>query len=189
MTGTLSPLRAQRRQKILDTAEALFVADGVRATTIEGLAAAVGMSKVTVYSYFDDKDAVFAAVSDRVATRMEQVFFEALGSDGPVPDRIAAALVAKHRFIHDLVRQSTHADELFQAKNRTSTERFQVLDRAMMSAIANVLRPLEDAPDDLAKILFDASQGIANGASDFETVEAGIGALMKLVPDIRCRDQ
>lgn len=181
MANKLTPLREQRREKILDAAERLFVTDGVRATTIEGLAAAVGMSKVTVYSYFDDKDAIFAAVSDRVATRMAEVFLEALDADQSVRDRIADALVAKHRLVHELVRNSTHSRELFRAKDRTSIERFRELDRQMISAITEVLRPLEDEPGKLAKMLFDASQGIANGTSDFDTVEASIRSLVMLV--------
>lgn len=181
MVGTLSPLREQRREKILDAAEQLFVADGVRATTIEGLAAAAGMSKVTVYGYFNDKDAIFAAVSDRVATRMAQVFLAALDADGPVRDRVAGALLAKHRFIHKLVRTSAHSNELFRTKDRTSAARFRALDTELIAGLASALTPVDDAPERLAKMLFDASQGIANGATDFDMLEASIRSLVVLV--------
>ena len=181
MAKSLTPLRAQRRQKILEAAEGLFVTYGVRATTMEGLATAVGMSKVTVYSYFEDKDAVFAAVSDRVAHRMEQVFLAQLEADGPAPLRVANALIAKHNLIHNLVRNSPHAEELFSAKSRTSAERFRTLDAQMTARIADVIAPTTDEPERLAALLFDASQGIANGARDFATVESNIRSLMKVI--------
>jgi len=179
--STFSPVRAKRREKILDAAEKLFVADGVRATTMEGLAATAGMSKVTVYGYFTDKDEVFAAVSDRVATRMERVFFDQIEAKGEVPHRIVKALVAKHQIVHELVRKSAHAKELFAAKNITNAERFHRLDQKMIAGIAKVLPATIGNPSELAAVLFDASQGIANGADHFDVVAQRIWQLMALV--------
>ncbi|MFM9936800.1 MAG: TetR/AcrR family transcriptional regulator [Novosphingobium sp.] len=55
-------MRAAQRETVLDAAEALFLAQGFRATPIEAIAETASMSKVTVYGYFRDKDAVFVAV-------------------------------------------------------------------------------------------------------------------------------
>jgi AcrR family transcriptional regulator len=84
---TLSPLKLARRDKLLDVAERLFVTQGFRATTIEGLAEAAGLSKVTVYGYFADKDAVFEAVALRLADRMRAVALGMLQMDASVADR------------------------------------------------------------------------------------------------------
>src|SRR6056297_407621 len=88
----LSPLKAARRDKILEIAEIVFVENGFRGTTMEQIAKAVSMSKVTVYGYFKDKDAVFDAVSDRVATRLEAAVEEALQAGGTAEERISSAL-------------------------------------------------------------------------------------------------
>ena len=77
----LSPLKRARRAKIVAAARDRFVADGFRATTMEGIAAAAGMSKVTVYGYFPDKDAVFLAVAETLVEEMEAAVSDALAAE------------------------------------------------------------------------------------------------------------
>jgi TetR/AcrR family transcriptional repressor of mexJK operon len=50
------------RQRILEVATELFLAQGYGSTTIESVAARAGISKRTFYHRFDDKSALFAAV-------------------------------------------------------------------------------------------------------------------------------
>ena len=50
------------RQRILEVATELFLAEGYGSTTIEAVAAQAGISKRTFYHRFDDKSALFAAV-------------------------------------------------------------------------------------------------------------------------------
>ena len=50
------------RQRILEVATELFLAEGYGSTTIEAVAARAGISKRTFYHRFDDKSALFAAV-------------------------------------------------------------------------------------------------------------------------------
>lgn len=181
-SDTLSPLKAARWQKILDAAQALFVAQGFRGTTMEGIAEAAGMSKATVYGYASDKDAVFAAVADRLADRLQEAVDGALSGDGPPGGRIEAALIAKHRIVHDLVRRSPFAGDLFAEKDRTSGARFATLDRAIEAGIAALLRDGgrdQDNAGRLAALLFNASQGIANGVTEFDIVEKDIHLLVR----------
>ena len=56
---------------ILDAAWALFLERGVGATSIEAIAAKAGVSKVTLYSYFADKTALFRAAVGREMERIE----------------------------------------------------------------------------------------------------------------------
>ena len=153
--------------------------------TMEGIAAAVGMSKVTVYGYFKDKDAVFAGVADRLASRLLDVVQTELRNSTSIHDKVRNALLAKHRVIFDLVRTSPFASELFMAKNLTSQDRFRETDRQIEAELtaALVLEKI-DAKEaaTLASVLFAASQGIANHASDFEQLENGIGRLMLILP-------
>jgi AcrR family transcriptional regulator len=177
----LSPLKAARRDKILDEAEALFVAQGFRTATMEGLAEAVRMSKVTVYGYFKDKDAVFAAVADRVATRLEDAVVKALDADGKATVRIAEALVAKHTIIFDLVRASPFAKDLFSTNARLSEDRFAQLDRAIIARLSGTLAAdgrSEDVAMRLAKLLFHASLGIANAAPDRQDMARDVSTLV-----------
>ncbi|KIT18097.1 TetR/AcrR family transcriptional regulator [Jannaschia aquimarina] len=175
----LSPVKRARRAKIVAAARDLFVERGFRATTMEAVAATVGMSKVTVYGYFPDKDAVFLAVARAVAEEIEAAFDAALDTDGTVPDRVAAALVAKHALVARTVRDSIHAAELFAAKDRTAGAVFAALDARLEAAIATTL----DRPGalDTARLLFAATQGIANAVEDDGTRDTDIGRLVHAV--------
>ena len=164
----LSPLKAARRDKILTSAEHLFVRNGFRAVTMESVAEAVGMSKVTVYGYFKDKDAVFAGVAAQLAMRLWRAVETALNLPGDPAERILAALVNKHEIVFQVVRASGFSGELFAAKNQHVATRFQTLDSDIEAAMAKVLEAAgySDAlAKSTARLLFGAATGIANHAA------------------------
>jgi len=162
----LSPLKAARRARIVAAALQVFLATGYRGATMEGVAAAAGLSKVTLYGYFPDKDAVFAAVAQVVLDRLRDAAFTALAAPGPVADRIAAALVAKHGLFHDLVRASAFAADLLANRDRVR-DQAAALDDALIHNMAALL-----GDDRQARLIFHAAKGVAEAASD----RAGIGA-------------
>jgi AcrR family transcriptional regulator len=57
------------REKLIDAAERLFAQKGLEAVTLRQLAAEIGVSPMTPYRYFADKDAILAAVRARAFTR------------------------------------------------------------------------------------------------------------------------
>ncbi|WP_298194487.1 TetR/AcrR family transcriptional regulator [Novosphingobium sp.] len=182
--GELSPVRAARRERLLDAAEALFVAQGFRATSIEGIAEAAGMSKVTLYGYFRDKEAVFAAVAERIADAMEEAVKAALAADAPFPAPLAMALTAKHRIVQARVQRSAFASELLQAKAAHVARRFAALDCAIIAGLTSAMEREKRAPDaaaETARLLFAAANGIANRASDTETLTLQLDRLVRAV--------
>lgn len=99
MPKNLSPAEiADFRERLLDAAEGLFAEHGIEAVTIRQLAAAVGVSPMTPYRYFKDKDAILAAARarafDRHADALEQAY-EASKDRDPIAraDAIGAAYV------------------------------------------------------------------------------------------------
>lgn len=56
------PLNEARHDEIMLTASKLFMQNGLRATTMESIARELGISKLTLYSRFKNKDALFSAV-------------------------------------------------------------------------------------------------------------------------------
>jgi TetR/AcrR family transcriptional regulator, regulator of autoinduction and epiphytic fitness len=115
MTGTKRAYDATRRQeqarqtrrRILDAADALFVAQGYAATTIAGIAAGAGVSQPTVYAAFGSKRAILKELVDvRIAGDDEPVAV----LDRPFVERIAdeadgrrkLAIFAEHlRGVHE----------------------------------------------------------------------------------------
>lgn len=75
---------ARFRDRLCDVAERLFAEHGAEAVTIRQLAAELGVSAMTPYRYFKDKDAILAAVRargfDRHADALEHARAEA-GAD------------------------------------------------------------------------------------------------------------
>lgn len=177
--GGLSPLKRARRAKIVTAARERFVADGFRATTMEGIAAAARMSKVTLYGYFTDKDAVFLAVTEALAAEIEEAVTAELGAGRPAPACVAAALVAKHALVARVVRGSPHAAELFAAKNRTAARVFAELDGRIEEQIAATLN--DPDAEDTARLLFASAQGIANHVASAEKREADIRRVVAAV--------
>src|SRR5581483_7884161 len=57
------------RERLIDAAERLFAAHGLEAVTLRQLAAEVGVSPMTPYRYFADKNAILAAVRARAFRR------------------------------------------------------------------------------------------------------------------------
>jgi AcrR family transcriptional regulator len=65
---------AQRREELLDCAQALFLDRGYDATTINEVIAKAGVSKGAFYHYFTSKEAMLEALAERFARRsLEQL--------------------------------------------------------------------------------------------------------------------
>lgn len=66
--------RIERTQRILDGALRVFAEAGYSGTTMDAVAAAVGLSKPTLYQYFDSKETLFQAMMLGQRDRMMTVF-------------------------------------------------------------------------------------------------------------------
>ena len=77
--------RAQTRDRLLDAAEELFVANGIGDTSIEQIAETAGYSRGAFYSNFDDKDALVLALierhQDRSMVETDEIAEAATGPD------------------------------------------------------------------------------------------------------------
>ncbi len=83
---------ADFRDRLCDAAETMFAEHGPDAVTIRQLAQAIGVSPMTPYGYFKDKDAILAAVRARAFNRHADALEEAFASAPPDPDARSAAV-------------------------------------------------------------------------------------------------
>jgi AcrR family transcriptional regulator len=92
--------RTDRREDLLSAAARRFVAEGIRATTMEDIARDAGAGKATLYRYFANKDAVIDALLERESERFARgVELAARGADhADAVARLEAAFVAGVRF-------------------------------------------------------------------------------------------
>jgi AcrR family transcriptional regulator len=107
---------ARNRRRVLDAAAALFAERGVAAVTVDDVAAAAGVGRMTLYRRFGDKGGLARALLGEQERDLQQQVLTGsppLGPGAPPAERLAAFVAAYLRFCDahlDLVRLSEHAD-------------------------------------------------------------------------------
>ena len=97
--------------RVLDAAYELFSAQGIRATTMSQLAERAGISRVWLYRYFDNRDAVVRALLGREAHRFLEGLAPLIDPGRPVEDTVTAMFVHAvttlrgHELLAKMVRQ------------------------------------------------------------------------------------
>jgi TetR/AcrR family transcriptional regulator, mexJK operon transcriptional repressor len=80
LVNTNSPGRPKdmaKRQAILEAAKTLFLSNGYASTSMDAVAVEAGVSKLTVYSHFTDKETLFsAAVIAKCEEQLPVMYFE-----------------------------------------------------------------------------------------------------------------
>jgi TetR/AcrR family transcriptional regulator, mexJK operon transcriptional repressor len=75
--GPGRPKDPAKREAILAAAQVLFLGNGYEGSSMESIAAEAGVSKLTLYSHFKDKEALFsAAVKTTCETRLPRRLFQ-----------------------------------------------------------------------------------------------------------------
>jgi AcrR family transcriptional regulator len=133
---------AQFRERICGAAETLFATRGPDGVTIRELADAVGVSAMTPYRYFKDRDAILAAVRarafNRFADAMEAAHARLRKDGGFRPDKAYL----------DFALANRHAYRLMFDTNQPTASRYPELVNAMDRARATMTsgwRELADA--------------------------------------------
>lgn len=91
MTALRAPGRPkdlEKREAILDAAQSLFAERGIDGAPIESIAALSGVSKVTVYGHFRDKQAIFDALLTREMGRVSERIALAAQAEGSIDHRL-----------------------------------------------------------------------------------------------------
>ena len=92
LTGTArpeaSPQSAIRRQAFVDAARETFFSRGYGDTTMSSIAAAVGGSKTTLWTYFPSKQDIFAAVVDDLVENYGTALDVPLDPEMPLADAL-----------------------------------------------------------------------------------------------------
>lgn len=80
--GRGRPKDPDKRESILIAAKRLFSAQGLAGTSMDGIAEAAGVSKLTLYSHFSNKEELFRqTVMIKCAEHTPDALFDALGAD------------------------------------------------------------------------------------------------------------
>jgi AcrR family transcriptional regulator len=172
-----------RYKRVIRAAEELFKKVGFRAVTMELVAREANVAKATLYSYFKNKDELYVAVCARMANILRGSVDQALAKPGiPLDERLADAVVAKHRPVFTLVRASPHAAELFSYTHSMAGEIFANLDVEMLDkfreAMANDSELGRNA-EQLSRALYFGSAPLASRSESTAQMEAEVGAFAR----------
>lgn len=74
------------REKIIDAARGLFKQYGIKSVSMDDICKELGMSKKTLYNYFDQKDDLIEAVLEKVREGVQADFERMMASDCSVWD-------------------------------------------------------------------------------------------------------
>ncbi len=80
----------QRKNQILDAAMQVFARLGFHKARMDDVAQEAGVSKGLLYWYYKNKDALIAAILDRLFSQEMRHLHNALATPGPVTDRLLA---------------------------------------------------------------------------------------------------
>ena len=99
VAGPGRPKDLGKRAAVLEAAKRMFTAHGFDGVSMDQIAAEAGVSKLTVYSHFGDKDSLFAeAVRAHCEQSMPTRLFED-GQDAPLRERLTRIGLAFHAMI------------------------------------------------------------------------------------------
>ena len=168
----------QKSNRILDAAERLFLANGIRATTMEAIAREAGVAKPTLYGRFSDKETVFQEVARRIHLRLREEFAAKLAGEGSVEEKIGNALAATYTAIYMVLRHSVHASELIEANQALAEAEKAELFDWMRAEIARILdgAGYDDAPR-RADMLLAAADGLKMHAIERDSLSSDIRLL------------
>ena len=117
------PKDLAKRASILDAAKQMFTQHGFDGVSMDQIAAAAGVSKLTVYSHFGDKEALFVEAVRGVCEELMPDLFVA-DLDGALREQLTAIANAFFRMITSDAALSTHRMMLTQSSDVRVREMF-----------------------------------------------------------------
>ena len=117
--------KENKREAILNGAFTTFKHYGYRKTSMHDIATALGISRASLYSYFENKDDIFRCVLISVT---ESGLVEAKRCLGlaalDLTSRIEAALLARYLPLHQMLIESVHGEEIAETYFRLCGDSF-----------------------------------------------------------------
>lgn len=160
-----------QRERLLDATEALIAEKGATGTTIEAIVKGAGVSSVTFYEHFRDKDECFVAAFERAVEELRAEVGEAIPAGAPRSEQVGAGLEA---LLSALDAEPARARLCFVEAQRGGREMAARYDAAL---------------DSVAALLDDSlGQAIAGGLAWLlrERLElGGEGSVRDLLPQMR----
>jgi AcrR family transcriptional regulator len=152
------------REKLVDAAERLFGQHGLEAVTMRQLAAELGVSPMTPYRYFADKDDILAAVRTRAFTRHAEALELAFEGGANTLERANAvgraylAFALSHPEAYKLMFDAKQPDEALRPELVAAGERSRATMTAHLKAMIDA-GLMKGDPDLIGHMFWSALHG------------------------------
>ena len=186
--------RDEKRDAILLGAHTQFRTYGYRKTSMEDIARELGISRASLYSYFENKDEIFRSVSlhlhEEALTAAEKSLAGEWSNEN-ASEKFVDALLARHLRFHEEQFQSSHATELQDEYSRLcgdvviqSNMTFQVLlSRALNQVSRDKLIDLSSRnleAEQVAELLNFGVAGLKRAANEPGVFESRVNQFVKI---------
>lgn len=104
--------RGERREHLLDVAAGLILDKGIEAVTMEGVAAAAGVSKGLGYAYFTNSSTLLRALLEREVRKLQASIVEAFAAETTFEGQLRATI---HAWFDHIEEQGILMGRLLQA--------------------------------------------------------------------------
>jgi AcrR family transcriptional regulator len=160
-------------EQILDAARDLVLDGGARAATLDGIVAASGAPKGSIYHRFGTLNDLLAAMWMRAVRRSQEDFLVALDHPDPVEAAVAAALT-----LHDFAKHH-RADARLLASLRHSDLISSVHDASLRAWLEELNAPIKTAVIELARRLYGRATRTAVERTRFAVIDLPLGAVRR----------
>ncbi|SHL11352.1 transcriptional regulator, TetR family [Bradyrhizobium lablabi] len=151
---------SDKRDRILDAAQRLFVRYGVKRTSVDDVAREAGIAKGTVYLSFNSKAELFAAIADRLCANTLADARRIVLQATPLSERLVGILDCYIGAPHRLVAQSPHIAELTASKEALAAAAFDTLDQQIRALLGTLLNEAGITRDGAVDMFLAAGMGM-----------------------------
>ena len=135
--------RGNTKQEILEAALELFSVQGFEATSISQIASAVGIRKASLYSHFENKQAILDELVKEVLEQYETHSIFAKTDWGKESDNLPFTPDDSVQMIKEQIRYILHAPHISKARKMLVIEQFQNSELAKLQTEQNYSDVLE----------------------------------------------
>lgn len=131
---------AETREALLDAAEAVFFRRGVARATLEEIAREAGMTRGAIYWHFSDKEAIYAAMIERVRLPLLETELMADDLDDPFGALERFADQALSRIAHNEQIWRIHVIVMLRRERLPGNAGMADIERQLRGSVAMALR-------------------------------------------------
>lgn len=130
---------AETREALLDAAESVFFERGVARATLEEIAREAGMTRGALYWHFADKEALYAAMLERVRLPLLETELKAADLDDPFDALERFADQALARIAHNEQIWRIHVIVMLRRERLPSNAGLSEIERQLRGSVATAL--------------------------------------------------